>query len=179
MLNKDSDNKIADFLILQAPGVLDFTKLVYRKGKNLEFTYKLSFLRREKENENEEVYFPACVEDRGVKTVAEYTYLEKQREFTLDFINNQEMKVVIEDLDVTEEELQILQDYYQNLGNTDFTEMSTKLNELLKNRIAFISIMNGILVIKGTEKNNGKIQTSLPEEELSEGMKNLIGRKLK
>ena len=179
VLNKGSNNTIGDFLILQAPGILNFTQMVYRKGKNLEFSYKLSILRGEYDNENEEISFTSCVEDRGVKTVAEYTYLEKQREFTLDFLNDQGMKVIIQDLDISEEELQMIYNYYQNLGNTDFTEMSIKLNELLQNRIAFISIMNGTLVIKGTEKNNGKIQTSLKEEELTEGMKKLIGRKLK
>lgn len=178
-LIKGANLTLGDYLYFKVHEIFDYKSVKYRKDKGLEFLYKLSFLRSEYENENEEITFLTNIEYRDAHSIHEYTSKEKPKDYRVRMITGLDSKIIVQNLDLDEQELKILSEFYYNQNNGDFLSLSFQLFEKLNKRIANISIMHGILIIKGNNRDYNTIYTTLNIEELSPSMRNILEKEEK
>ena len=168
-LIKGADLTLGNYLYYKVHEILDYKSVKYKKGKGLEF-----LLRGKYENENEEITFLKNIEYRDVHSIHEYICKEKPKDYKVRMVAGLDSKIIVQNLDLDEQELKILSKIYNSQNNGNFLSLSFQLFEKLNKRIASISIMHGILIIKGNDRDYNTIYTTLNVEELSPGMKNIL-----
>ena len=111
--------------------------------------------------------------NRGEKEEFLKVKFEVDEEKILGFL---ESKIIIQDLNINEQDISILNNFYFELQSNSFDDLSLSLYYSLNERIFFISIKNGYLIIKGNNQEEKTIYTTLQEDELSEEMHNLLSK---
>ena len=148
-------------------------KIIYRKGKDLEFVNKSN-----DENINKETTFLSNVEERNAHTITEYILQEKIMNYELKLIEG-DPRLFIENLMLNNEQQILLDNFCHKIKLNDFIDLSILLNKQFNNRISFISKVNDIIIIKGNNQEENIIYTTLKKEELSDTMKQLLDEKIK
>ena len=171
---KENNLTLGEYLNLTVPQILNIKGVNFRKGKGLEFLYKLSYLRGENMNKNEEITFLKNIEYREANSIHEYVSKEKPKEYRAKMIYGLDSKIIIQNLDLDEQGLAILNNFYNNLKNGNFLNLSFQLFEKFNKKIANIILMYDILIIKGNNRNFNTIYTTLNIEELSPVMKKIL-----
>ena len=175
-LNRNNDFSVGEFIRVLAPLIMNVEKVVYRKGKTLEFTAQLSIIRGEHDNDNEEITFLSSIKERPANAMVEYLQGEEEKEYDISLIGDRDEKVVIQNLSLTNEELNSLYDFYNQIKTNGLNLLMLPNSILI--RLAFIGIINNTLVIKGND-NEDVIFTTLNEDELTDGMKSILHKSSK
>ena len=174
MMSNNSKSDLATFLIITAPGIMRIPKLVYKKGKCLEFHYTNNI--KETKNINKEIAFLSNYKNKYNKSYIDSLAAEKPKDYEIQLIKDLESKIIIQDLNINEQDISILNNFYFELQSNSFDDLSLSLYYSLNERIFFISIKNGYLIIKGNNQEEKTIYTTLQEDELSEEMHNLLSK---
>ena len=173
-MNQKNDITLGDYLTLITPAIMSYSEVIYIKGKVLKFVYKLSFLRGENDNNNDELTFVSNVDDKGANNISEYIARCDKNDYQLKLVSDPSSKIVIQNLKVDDEVLQKISIFYSKLQLGSFSELSIFLEQNFQNQITFIGMMNGVLVVKGNDETERCIYTSLTKEELTDGMKEIV-----
>ena len=174
MMSNSYESDLATFLIITAPGIMRIPKLVYKKGKCLEFHYTNNI--KETKNINKEIAFLSNYKNKYNKSYIDSLAAEKPKDYEIQLIKDLESKIIIQDLNINEQDISILNNFYFELQSNSFDDLSLSLYHSLNERISFISIKNGYLIIKGNDQEEKTIYTTLQEDELSEEMHNLLSK---
>jgi len=161
------------YLKSYSPSFLTPSKVIYRKGKDLEFVNK-----SKDEIINKETTFLSNVEERNAYTITEYILQEKIMNYEVKLIEG-DSRLFIENLMLNNEQQILLDNFCHKIKLNDFIDLSILLNKQFNNRISFISKVNDILIIKGNNQEENIIYTTLKKEELSATMKQLLDEKIK
>ena len=170
---KNEPLSLGFYLKSYASSFINPFKIIYRKGKDLEFVNK-----SKDENINKETTFLSNVEERNAHTINEYILQEKIMNYKLKLIEG-DSRLFIENLMLNNEQQILLDNFCHKIKLNDFIDLSILLNKQFNNRISFISKVNDILIIKGNNQEENIIYTTLKKEELSDTMKQLLDEKIK
>lgn len=174
MIEKNNEPlSLGFYLKSYASSFINPFKIIYRKGKDLEFVNK-----SKDENINKETTFLSNVEERNAHTINEYILQEKIMNYKLKLIEG-DSRLFIENLMLNNEQQILLDNFCHKIKLNDFIDLSILLNKQFNNRISFISKVNDIIIIKGNNQEENIIYTTLKKEELSDTMKQLLDEKIK
>ncbi|MBR5662521.1 MAG: hypothetical protein IKX00_02575 [Bacilli bacterium] len=171
-INNSSKLTLYDFIKF-SPYFLTSSKVAYEKGKKIEFFNKVNGLSEESDNNNKEVTFTNNVEKRDVDNVYQYFALDQKQDYSIKYLDDYSSKILAFNLTMTDYELSIIKTFSENVNFNNFDELSNLLKETLNNKILFISMMYGVIVIKGIDKDENVIYTSLSKDELTDELKEL------
>ena len=166
---------IGSFLHTFIPFFMNFTKIVYKKGKNLELYYELCYLKNENDNSNEEITYLCGIKDKNVKNLNEYFKLEdgeKKIDYKILYKDSCK-KIIIQNLKLSSLEFNIIENIISK--NNDFESILGELYKNFYSNISFVSKIGDKFIILGNDIDN-TIYTTFPYEEWTNGLKDIDNR---
>lgn len=180
--NRSNDITLFYYLQVLVSQFIDIQDVSYKVDRSLSFTNKTHSLKGEEETDNKEIFFMGCQEDTVNAMQANESTLYS---FPIVFRENPNLfkGIIIQNLQILDNkslDLENIDKQFERVvsrardKDDEFENLALDLYNKFRGKIFFISQFNGVILIKGTDREVKKIYSTLQERDLPEIIRNML-----